>query len=181
MTGTGAGAAVPGQAGAPELFSRWFRIVYPHASQQTINETWGGHLDAEREFWTEIDAAQAAIAAAEPAAPRGVAAQLEASDRIVRDILESLCRRDGLSLESTVVPGDPARNYALAERLGIGHVFGLPDTGPAAPQSARSDVLGKRFFHLASELENEAPESDGSAVAQTTRAIARRIRKGLDE
>jgi hypothetical protein len=58
------------------------------------------------------------------------------ADRIIRDILESLCRRDGLSLESAVEPGEPARNYALAERLGIGHVFGLPDTAPAASQPA---------------------------------------------
>ena len=66
--------------------------------------------------------------------------RLAASDRIVRDILESLCRRDGLSLESTVVPGEPARNYALAERLGIGHVFGLPD----APQPAPGHVMVMR-------------------------------------
>ena len=50
-----------------------------------------------------------------------------AGDGIVRDVLESLCRRDGLSLESVVVPGEPARNYELADRLGIGHVFGLKE------------------------------------------------------
>jgi hypothetical protein len=48
-----------------------------------------------------------------------------AADGLVRDILEALCRRDGLSLESAVEPGEPARNYELAGRLGIGHVFGL--------------------------------------------------------
>jgi hypothetical protein len=57
-------------------------------------------------------------------------AQAEASDRVVRDVLESLCQRDGLPLESTVTPGAPARNYELADRLGIGPVFGLQ------PQSA---------------------------------------------
>lgn len=50
-----------------------------------------------------------------------------AGDRLIRDILESLCRRDGLPLESAVVPGEPARNYELAIRLGIGHVFGLKE------------------------------------------------------
>jgi hypothetical protein len=44
---------------------------------------------------------------------------------VIRDILEALCRRDGLSLDSSVSPGEPARNYELAERLGIGAVFGL--------------------------------------------------------
>lgn len=57
------------------------------------------------------------------------AANTEAADSLIRDILESLCRRDGLSLESTVVPGEPARNYELADRLCIGHVFGLKETG----------------------------------------------------
>lgn len=49
------------------------------------------------------------------------------ADHLIRDILESLCRRDGLPLESDVLPGEPARNYELAVRLGIGHVFGLQE------------------------------------------------------
>lgn len=52
-----------------------------------------------------------------------------AADGLVRDILESLCRRDGLPLGSSVTPGEPARNYELADRLGIGHVFGLKEAG----------------------------------------------------
>lgn len=56
-----------------------------------------------------------------------MAAAVEAANGLIRDILESLCRRDGLSLESTVTPGEPARNYELADRLGIGHVFGLKE------------------------------------------------------
>lgn len=55
------------------------------------------------------------------------AAEQAADSLVVRDILESLCRRDGLSLESAVAPGEPARNYELAGRLGIGHVFGLQE------------------------------------------------------
>lgn len=54
-------------------------------------------------------------------------AEEQAADSLIRDILESLCRRDGLSLDSAVVPGEPARNYELAGRLGIGHVFGLQE------------------------------------------------------
>ena len=46
---------------------------------------------------------------------------------LIRDVLEALCRRDGLSLESAVSPGEPARNYELATRLGIGHVFGIKE------------------------------------------------------
>lgn len=54
-------------------------------------------------------------------------AEGQAADSLIRDILESLCRRDGLSVDSSVVPGEPARNYELAGRLGIGHVFGLQE------------------------------------------------------
>jgi hypothetical protein len=55
---------------------------------------------------------------------RALAGQ-QAADGLIRDILEALSQRGGLSLESAVVPGEPARNYELADRLGIGHVFGL--------------------------------------------------------
>jgi hypothetical protein len=48
-----------------------------------------------------------------------------AGDALIRQILEALCRRDGLPLGSDVVPGEPARNYELAIRLSIGHVFGI--------------------------------------------------------
>jgi hypothetical protein len=44
---------------------------------------------------------------------------------LMREVLEAVCVRDGFSLESSVNPGEPARNYELALRLGIGHVFGL--------------------------------------------------------
>ena len=54
-------------------------------------------------------------------------ATAEAAVSLVRDVLEALCRRDGLSLESAVEPGEPARNYELGDRLGIGHVFGLKE------------------------------------------------------
>lgn len=51
----------------------------------------------------------------------------QAAEGLIRDILESLCRRDGVSLESSITPGGPARNYELADRLGIGKVFGLAE------------------------------------------------------
>jgi hypothetical protein len=48
-----------------------------------------------------------------------------AAEYLMREILEAVCMRDGISTESAVVPGEPARNYEFALRLGIGHVFGL--------------------------------------------------------
>ena len=49
----------------------------------------------------------------------------EASGALLREVLEALCERDGLSLKSSVEPENPARNYELAIRLGIGKVFGV--------------------------------------------------------
>lgn len=49
------------------------------------------------------------------------------SEELVRAILEAVCVRDRISLESTAEPGEPARNYELADRLGIGRVFGLKE------------------------------------------------------
>lgn len=50
----------------------------------------------------------------------------EVAERLLRDVLVAVCERDGISLESAAEPGEPARNYELALRLGIGKVFGLP-------------------------------------------------------
>jgi hypothetical protein len=47
-----------------------------------------------------------------------------ASNTILRNVLEAICRRDGISLESDADPGHPARNYELADRLGIPEAFG---------------------------------------------------------
>jgi hypothetical protein len=93
--------------------------------------------------WCRTDCGAERCQAGEPQP----APELATADRLVRDILESLCRRDGLSLESTVVPGEPARNYALAERLGIGHVFGLLDAAPAAPAADLRPREGEPGWH----------------------------------
>ena len=52
----------------------------------------------------------------------------QASADLVRAILEAVCERDGIPLESSAEPGEPARNYELALRLKIGKVFGLRET-----------------------------------------------------
>jgi len=56
------------------------------------------------------------------------------STATIRSILEAVCRRDGISLESGIEPGQPARNFELAERLGI----------PGAFQAAADDVRRHR-------------------------------------
>ena len=49
----------------------------------------------------------------------------QAGAELVRAVLEAVCHRYGISLESSVAPGESARNYELADRLGISEVFGL--------------------------------------------------------
>jgi len=51
------------------------------------------------------DTAPAPVTAAEV---RRLEAAVTTGDMLVREILESLCRRDGLPLESSVVAGEPA-------------------------------------------------------------------------
>jgi hypothetical protein len=43
---------------------------------------------------------------------------------LLRMVLEALCKKQGISLESEWE--GPARNFELIERLGIGHVLKLP-------------------------------------------------------
>ncbi len=56
---------------------------------------------------------------------RHLQARAEGAEELVAAILMAVCTRDGLSLDSEVDPGTPARNYELMDRLGIGHVIGL--------------------------------------------------------
>ena len=63
-----------------------------------------------------------------PSCPLGWACKyfsVEVSDAILRQVLEALCERDTISLESAIEPGQPARNFELASRLGISHVFSI--------------------------------------------------------
>jgi hypothetical protein len=70
------------------------------------------------------------------------------SEALVREILEAICERDGISLESNADPGQPARNYELALRLGIGHVLGLKQELTVRALSPEgqlvASLLGKR-------------------------------------
>lgn len=56
---------------------------------------------------------------------------MKENDQHLRRVLESCAVVKGVSLESSVEPGQPARNYELALRLGIGHVFGLKEDADA--------------------------------------------------
>ncbi len=51
----------------------------------------------------------------------------EVEMEVVRAILEAMCRKQQISLVSAFGSDEPAANYVLAQRLGIGSVFGIPD------------------------------------------------------
>lgn len=57
--------------------------------------------------------------------PTREAIEAQVEKDLVRELLEAMCRRNGVSLDSDLEPGKPARNYQLAIRLGIGEVFGV--------------------------------------------------------
>jgi PadR family transcriptional regulator PadR len=76
--------------------------------------------------------AGAQFARRELAELQGAAADAGNGDELLRDVLEALCRRDGLPLESAADPGAPARNDELALRLGIGRAFGLEEQGESS-------------------------------------------------
>lgn len=130
------------------------------------------------------DAFDAGRAAAAPAPGDGTA------DALIRDILESLCRRDGIPLESYIEPGKPARNYALAERLGIGHVFGLPDAAAPAAQAARADEFARvkvRLSALVTSLDETVTRGGTSAeefdqgAGHASAVTARQLREILND
>lgn len=97
----------------------WGRCeLSPHSAD--IHHALGRGFDTPRWSTDWSDASPVSIV-------KRLEAVAQADTRLVRDILEALCERDGLSLESNVLSGEPARNYELAQRLGIGHVFGIPE------------------------------------------------------
>lgn len=52
---------------------------------------------------------------------------MKAGDELVHEVLKAVCRRDGLPVESSLEPGEEARNFELALRLKIGYVFALDE------------------------------------------------------
>lgn len=56
---------------------------------------------------------------------------------LLRQVLEAVCRRDGITLESGFVPGEPARNFELAERLGISDAFKVSDRTMGLPPTPK--------------------------------------------
>jgi hypothetical protein len=74
-------------------------------------------------------------------------ANRQADSDLLRETLEAVCERDGISLESYVEPGEPARNYELALRLRIGRVFGLREVGDAQTASDSVPRPGSRTDH----------------------------------
>lgn len=110
----------------------------------------------------------------QPEAPdeiRRLEISVTAGDALIREILEALCRRDGLPLESSVVPGEPARNYDLAIRLGIGHVFGC-NPWTKSPGVALIAVERSRQVTAEGYTPGHDAEHDGGELAEAAAAYA---------
>lgn len=67
--------------------------------------------------------------------------------KLIRDILEALCENVGASVRAPWDVDKPAPNYVLAQRLGIGRVFGVADQRPEegeAPEFPETErILGE--------------------------------------
>jgi excinuclease UvrABC ATPase subunit len=57
--------------------------------------------------------------------PLRISAQV--GDQMVRELLVALCEEQNVSIQSPWYPDQAAPNFVLAERLGIGRVFGLSE------------------------------------------------------
>jgi hypothetical protein len=137
----------PGPQPAPELdvdrvFAEWWEAKGYDQGRRFDRFEMAYAFGAGAQAWSMVELDREPQPAPDLAAEiTRLRAQVGAGDGIIRDVLESLCQRDGLPLESTVVPGEPARNYELADRLGVGHVFGLKpqSAASAAPEPATED------------------------------------------
>jgi tRNA(His) 5'-end guanylyltransferase len=119
------------------------RVSEPGTAAFTDRRTGGEQvIDVTRHHWRASaaprfsasgdDLMNAWLATAIPPLPALTAVAEVVEFSLVRDALEALCRQRGLSLDSEAAPGFPARNYELADRLGIGEVFGLKPADPLA-------------------------------------------------
>lgn len=72
----------------------------------------------------------------------------QVADSLVREILEATCARLGLPLDSAVAPGEPARNYELADRIGIGPVFGRVSLGGDVMRIGPDRRVSRWFFRV---------------------------------
>ena len=91
--------------------------------------------------------------------------EAEGSSKLVREILEAMCRKQGLAIISEFDPSTSAANYVLAQRLGIGSVFGIPDHeehktevafsgGPWNRQTFKVDQVVAPVFAVGHEIGN---------------------------
>jgi hypothetical protein len=155
-----AAQAIAGQA----AYEAWDSLLAP-ADEHAEWELREGDVQAA---WKHI--AAAALAARQPhAAPR-----LTPHDLVDQAI--------GLFLEFRDQHGHDEQSARAAAALEVAEGAAVTDEDLAArePDAADGDVLRKRFFHLASELENDAAYSPSRDIADALRLAAQRIRKALD-
>jgi hypothetical protein len=103
---------------------------------------------------------------------------------MLREVLEALCEQRGIPLDSSADPGTPARNYELADRLGIGHVFGLGQApgSPSGRPGVTRPVIGAdlaeelnryrgRWVAVINQHVVSAGDSPGEAAANVPGAV----------
>ena len=66
--------------------------------------------------------------------------EVQANAQMLREVLEEMCKLQGLPLESSFDPQQPARNYELMERLGLPEWLVMGKQRPA--EGSHSDSPG---------------------------------------
>lgn len=155
-------------------FAGWFEAQdYTTGAfeSDSMAEAFTAGMQAARDLgdWFEVGDADAGTL---PAAPRPAPER----DKL-RDALEDIARAAQGSIDASL-PTD--HDWFVSRAMeGLGW---LPGGWPKAerPAPERADVLSKRFFHLASELENEAAANGCFCESKTLLDAATRIRRALD-
>jgi hypothetical protein len=71
--------------------------------------------------------------------------QLQTEQEMYRELLEAWCAEKGVDLTSGVNPGEPARNYELLDRLGVGGLVGLVNEPPTAASGVDDEMQAHGF------------------------------------
>jgi hypothetical protein len=158
------------------------KVIGPFATQElALNvRTYVEKAERRSDLWVDDEAKQPQDA---PGLDADADLETLADTRIQVGVLQDQLAKirellDEIGVMAANAPED-GDSFAVCEeitmRIAAAEVEPLPERKPD-----RGDVLGKRFFHLASELENEAAHSYSREAAEARRVAAQRIRKALD-
>lgn len=111
------------------ISERSLRVLYEAAQKadeaMLIGSCQGKNLVYCAECWAMSDAQHLLLPPDGDIEEVGECVRCRVHAELLREILEAMCAKHGISIESQYDDEDSARNYELIFRLGIGHVIGM--------------------------------------------------------